>query len=66
MSKSRILLLLTLIFSVFVSTSYAQGFPWDDFKPRTLKEMVAIDAKEIEDSERVNRVIFHADRSILF
>ena len=61
MSKSRILFLFTLMFPVFVSTSYAQGFPWDDFKPRTLKEIVAIDAKEIKDSERENRVIFHAD-----
>jgi hypothetical protein len=47
--------------ALFVSSSYAQGFPWDDFKPRTLKEIVAIDAKEIKDSERENRVIFHAD-----
>lgn len=61
MSKSRILLLLTLLSLLFASTSYAQGFPWDDFKPRTLKEIVEIDAKEIKDSERENRLIFHAD-----
>lgn len=46
---------------LIVSTSYAQGFPWDDFKRRTLKEIINMDAKEISDSERENRVIFHAD-----
>ena|SRR5687768_16538389 len=61
MSKSRILLLLTLMLLLFISTSFAQDFPWDDFKPRTLKEIVSIDAREINDSERENRVIFHAD-----
>ncbi|MCA1849468.1 MAG: hypothetical protein LC672_00075 [Acidobacteria bacterium] len=61
MCKSRILLLLTLMLPLFVSTTFAQGFPWDDFKRRTLKEIVSIDAKEIQDSERENRVIFHAD-----
>jgi len=61
MSKSRILLLLILISPLFASTSFAQGFPWDDFKRRTLKEIVSIDAKEIQDSERENRIIFHAD-----
>jgi hypothetical protein len=61
MSKSRILFLLILMSALSVSSSYGQGFPWDDFKPRTLKEIVAIDAKEIKDSERENRVIFHAD-----
>src|SRR5205823_1550506 len=43
------------------SASFAQGFPWNDFKPRTLKDIINIDAKEIKDSERENRVIFHAD-----
>lgn len=61
MSKSLIFLLLALMTALFASTSYGQGFPWDDFKPRTLKEIVAIDAREIKDSERENRVIFHAD-----
>jgi hypothetical protein len=41
--------------------SFAQGFPWDDFKPRTLKEIVSLDAEEIKDSEKQNRVILHAD-----
>jgi hypothetical protein len=61
MSRSRILLLLILISPLFASPSFAQGFPWDDFKRRTLKEIISIDAKEIQDSERENRVIFHAD-----
>jgi hypothetical protein len=43
------------------AASFAQGFPWNDFKPRTLKDIISIDAKEIKDSERQNRVIFHAD-----
>ena len=61
MSKSRVLLLLILILPLFAHTAFGQGFPWDDFKRRTLKEIVNIDAKEIEDSVRENRVIFHAD-----
>jgi len=46
---------------LFTSTSFAQGFPWDDFKPRTLKNIVSIDDKEVKDSERENSVIFHTD-----
>lgn len=61
MNKVRFLFLLSLTLSLFASASFAQGFPWDDFKRRTLKEIVSIDAKEIRDSERENRVIFHAD-----
>lgn len=61
MRTSRILLLLTLMSPLLTSSSPAQGFPWDDFKRRTLKEIVSIDAKEVNDSERENRVIFHAD-----
>jgi len=61
MNKPRILLLLILTFPLFASTAFGQGFPWDDFKRRTLKDIVNIDAQEIEDSERENKVIFHAD-----
>lgn len=61
MSKARNLLLLTLMSPLLITTSFAQGFPWDDFKRRTLKEIVSIDAQEINDSERVNRIILHAD-----
>jgi len=61
MSQSRVFLLLILIFTVSSSTSFAQGFPWDDFKPRTLNDIVSIDAKEINDSQLENKVIFHAD-----
>lgn len=50
-----------LMSQLFASASFAQGFPWDNFKRRTLKEIVGIDAKEIQDSERENKVIFHAD-----
>jgi hypothetical protein len=61
MNKSRILLLLILISPLLTFISFAQGFPWDDFKRRTLKEIVSVDAKEIEDSELENRAIFHTD-----
>ena len=61
MSKSRILILLILVSPLFTSTAFGQGFPWDDFKRRTLKEIVNIDAREIEESGRENKVIFHAD-----
>ncbi len=61
MSNSRILLLQILMLQLFTSTSFAQGFPWDDFKPRTLKNIVSIDDKEVKDSERENSVIFHTD-----
>jgi hypothetical protein len=46
---------------IAAAVCFAQGFPWNDFKPRTLKDIISIDAKEIKDSERENRVIFHAD-----
>jgi hypothetical protein len=62
MNKSRILLFLILVAPLFTSTSSAQDFPWDDFKRRTLKEIVSIDAKEINESERKGRIILHADQ----
>lgn len=61
MIKSRILLLLILVSPLLASTCLAQGFPWDDFKRRTLKEIVSLDAQEIQDSEQQKRVIFHGD-----
>lgn len=61
MNSAQILLLLILMSPLLISTTFAQGFPWDDFKRRTLKEIVSMDAKEIDDSEREKRVIFHAD-----
>ncbi|HEY1403754.1 MAG TPA: hypothetical protein VGB05_06480, partial [Pyrinomonadaceae bacterium] len=59
--KLRLFLLPLLVTLGGYSHSFAQGFPWDDFKPRTLKEIVKLDAREIEDSEKQNRVILHAD-----
>src|SRR4051794_40418291 len=61
MSKPRILFLLLLMAPVFTATTFAQGFPWDDFKRRTLQEIIRIDDKEINNSAYENRVIFHAD-----
>jgi len=51
----------SILMLIGAAASFAQGFPWNDFKPRTLKDIVSIDAKEIKDSERESRVIFHAD-----
>jgi hypothetical protein len=62
MRKSLLLLVLICVSLLFISTSFAQDFPWNDFKQRTLKEIVSLDAREINDSERENRVIFHADK----
>jgi hypothetical protein len=56
MSKSRILLLLVLMSPLFHSTSFAQGFSRDDFKRRTLKEIVS----DYKDSECDNGVIGEA------
>jgi hypothetical protein len=61
MGKSKLFLLQLLLLLACCSQSFAQGFPWNDFKPRTLKEIVALDATEIEQSERKNSVILHAD-----
>lgn len=61
MRKIGIAIFLTFILSPLISTASAQGFPWGDFKPRSLKEIIKIDAKEIRDSAREARLIAHAD-----
>lgn len=62
MITSRTLLFLILLLAVCNTTSFAQGgFPWGDFQRRTLKDIVSLDAKEISESERENKVILHAD-----
>ena len=61
MVKIKLLLFQCLILPLSFSTSFAQDFPWNDFKPRTLHEIVSIDAREINDSETKNRLIFHGD-----
>jgi hypothetical protein len=62
MIKSKLLLFEFLILLLCYSNSFAQdGFPWNDFKPRTLNEIVSMDAKEINDSATKNRLIFHGD-----
>jgi hypothetical protein len=61
MSKLKLFLFQLAILLGCVSHSFAQGFPWDDFKPRTLKEIVKLDAREIENSAKQPAVILHAD-----
>jgi hypothetical protein len=61
MNKLRIFPFLFLLFPLFATTTMAQGFPWDDFKPHTLAEIVKIDEREINDSVKQNRLIFHGD-----
>lgn len=43
------------------SVAYGQGFPWDEFKPRTLKEIIALDADDVKRYPDKNRLIIHAD-----
>ena len=52
-----------LFFSVMLSGSlaYGQGFPWDDFKPRTLKEIVNMEADVDQRNQKENNIVFHAN-----
>ncbi|HEV7906118.1 MAG TPA: hypothetical protein VGO96_19915 [Pyrinomonadaceae bacterium] len=61
MRKLKLFLLQLSLLLGCCSHSFAQGFPWADFKPRTLKEIVALDAREIKQSEKRNSIILHAD-----
>lgn len=61
MGKLKFFLLQSVLLLGCCTLSLAQGFPWDDFKPRTLKEIVSLDAREIKESEKQNKVILHAD-----
>jgi hypothetical protein len=38
-----------------------QGFPWNDFKPRTLKEIVNMEADVEQRNQKENNIVFHAD-----
>ena len=42
------LLLSTAFLLALSSSTLAQGFPWDIFKPRTLKEVTSITSKEVK------------------
>jgi len=61
MTQFRLLLFSILLWPLFATTALAQGFPWNDFKPRTLAEIVKMDDREINDSVKENRLIFHGD-----
>ena len=61
MYELRNVVCLTLVFYMFVTAASAQGFPWQDFKPRTLKDILKLDTREIEDSMQRNSLIMHAD-----
>jgi hypothetical protein len=52
-------LLLTFVLSC--NLAQGQGFPWDDFKPRTLKEIVNMEADVDQGQRKENTVVFHAD-----
>ncbi|HVG19400.1 MAG TPA: hypothetical protein VNI02_10125 [Blastocatellia bacterium] len=61
MNQFRLFLFSFLLLPFFVVHTVAQDFPWDDFKPRTLAEIVKIDEREINASVQEKRLIFHAD-----
>ena len=52
-----------LFFALTLSGALAhgQGFPWDDFKPRTLKEIVNMEADIEQRNQKENNIVFHAD-----
>lgn len=40
--------ILTFVFFLFLSvTSFAQGFPWEKFKPRTIKDVISITTRAV-------------------
>lgn len=41
--------------------AYGQGFPWDDFKPRTLKEITNMEADVEQRNQKENNIVFHGD-----
>ncbi len=45
------------------SVALAQGFPWQDFKPRTLKDLAAMekDVEQRRDTDGKPAVVFHGD-----
>lgn len=47
--------------ALFCGKAYSQGFPWDDFKPRTLKEIVAMEADVEQRDRKENNVVFHGN-----
>src|SRR2546427_2637014 len=61
--RARLALIITavMLFSGAVLKLQAQGFPWNEFERRTLKELVTINEKEdVEDQKRLpneNRMI---------
>ncbi len=61
MRKLTILTLSTILAGLSFVSVNAQGFPWGDFKSRTLKDIVNSDAKEIEDSMKRTSLIVHGD-----
>lgn len=61
MIRMRLFFFLAFFLLTTTVSLFAQGFPWQDFQPRTLAEIIKIDEKEINDSVRQNRLIFHGD-----
>jgi hypothetical protein len=50
---------LLLAVALLCSVAHGQGFPWDDFKPRTLKELVNMES-DVEQLKDKSNVVFHA------
>ena len=54
---------LVLMLAFCGSTVLAQGFPWQDFKPRTLKDLAAMekDVEQRRETDGKPAVVFHGD-----
>lgn len=52
---------LLLAFLFLCGAAYSQGFPWNDFRPRTLKEIVNMEADVEQRNQKENTIVFHAD-----
>ena len=53
-----------LLFALSLTCALARAqssFPWDEFKPRTLKEIVNMEADVEQRDQKENTIVFHAD-----
>lgn len=57
----KYLLRISLLLALFMSCGMAhgQGFPWDDFTPRTLKEIVSLESDVDQRSPKEKTIVFH-------
>jgi len=52
---------LLLSFILYSGLVFGQGFPWDEFKPRTLKEIAGMEGDVDKRDQKENNVVFHAN-----